>query len=384
MRVTQDTAGGVRSQLSRAVALIALVAAACGSGTTTATTSAQPSDPVVVEAKANVAKASAPESTWYGPTTGPKAATGKKIACVAGFLPDETETRWCTAITAAAKAIGWQTMTLDGKGTLSGMSAAILQALSNNVNGLILAAIDASSMQDAIGQAIQRGVTVITIQGLANPGPSAPNHVFTVVTQRGQDIGKTTADIAIADSQGTAQGVVIYDSLYEIARIKGQGMVDELKRCSNCKVLEYLNSPFASATTLFGGQMTSMVQKYPGKVYYMAIADYYFDYGAPALKAAGVPSQGQVVIVGTDGSPATYQRIRTGEYEIATIPPPANEQGWEAVDEMNRAFNQQPWSGYIPPVQVINKSNLNLITAEGYYDPPNGYQQQYKTIWGVA
>ena len=42
-----------------------------------------------------------------------------------------------------------------------------------------------------------------------------------------------------------------------------------------------------------------------------------------------------------DGSPAAYQRIRTGTYEIGTIPEPAAMQGWQAMDEMNRALDKR-------------------------------------------
>ena len=93
---------------------------------------------------------------------------------------------------------------------------------------------------------------------------------------------------------------------------------------------------------------------------------------------------GQATFIGTDGSPAAYQRIKSGQYEIATIPPPEVEQGWQAIDELNRAFNKKPWSGYVPPIQVITKSNIGtLITAQGYYQPQNGYVQHYESIWGV-
>jgi ribose transport system substrate-binding protein len=384
MRTARGAVG--RKPATFAMVVGALLASACGASTTSSSSgAAQSGSSNLAAAQAAVTKAEAPETAWLGPTSGPPAAKNKKIACIAQQLANDTLQQWCRGLADAAQALGWQEVTLDGMGTLSGQSSAILQALSGNINGIVLAGIDPSTQQSAINQAVQQGVQVVTLQGLTTPGPAPQDHVFAVVTQRGSEIGKITADKAIVDSNGTAQAVVIVDNVYEIARIKAGSMVSEIQGCSGCKLLEELNSPLAQTTTLFPSQMTSLVQKYPGKVYYMAITDFYFDYGVPALKAAGVAPTGTAVIVGTDGSPGAYQRIRDGQFEVATVPPPEHEQGWEAADELNRAFNNAPWSGYVPPVQLIDASNIGqLITAQGYYDPPNNYAQHYKSIWGVG
>ncbi|GAP60635.1 sugar ABC transporter, substrate-binding protein [Arthrobacter sp. Hiyo1] len=48
------------------------------------------------------------------------------------------------------------------------------------------------------------------------------------------------------------------------------------------------------------------------------------------------------------------------------------------MDELNRAFNNQPASGYVPQIHVSTKDNT---TATDAWDP-TGYQDAYRKIWG--
>ncbi len=65
----------------------------------------------------------------------------------------------------------------------------------------------------------------------------------------------------------------------------------------------------------------------------------------PALAAAGIdgranPKNGSA----GDGSEAAFQRIRTGQYQTVTVAEPLNLQGWQLVDELNRAVQGKPCS----------------------------------------
>ena len=55
------------------------------------------------------------------------------------------------------------------------------------------------------------------------------------------------------------------------------------------------------------------------------------------------------MVSGGDGSVSAYDRVRQGQYQAATIPEPLNLHGWQAIDEMNRAFAGAPPSGYVTP-----------------------------------
>ncbi len=94
---------------------------------------------------------------------------------------------------------------------------------------------------------------------------------------------------------------------------------------------------------------TSLLQKFGDKwTHSLAINDLYFDFMGPSLAAAGKNGDGAPKNISAgDGSESAFQRIRAKQYQDGTVPEPLNMQGWQLVDELNRAFAKQPWSGYI-------------------------------------
>ena len=85
-----------------------------------------------------------------------------------------------------------------------------------------------------------------------------------------------------------------------------------------------------------------------------------------------------------DGSESAYQRIRAGQYQAVTVAEPLNLQGWQLVDELNRAVQGQAWSGYTSPLHVVTKENVAFDGGDkNIFDPGNGYRDAYAKIWGV-
>jgi ribose transport system substrate-binding protein len=131
---------------------------------------------------------------------------------------------------------------------------------------------------------------------------------------------------------------------------------------------------------------TSLIGKNGAKwTYAIGVTDLYFDYISPSLRAVGIEPGGYPrAISAGDGSVSAFERIRSGEYQIATVAEPLNEQGWQAIDEANRAISGSAPSGYISPVHLITKKNIEADGGDrNVYDPANGYQDIYKKIWGV-
>ena len=58
-------------------------------------------------------------------------------------------------------------------------------------------------------------------------------------------------------------------------------------------------------------------------------------------------------------------------------------QGWQAIDELNRALNNAPPSGFQQPLHIITKDNVDRdINADGIYEPKVDYRAAYAKIWG--
>src|SRR5690606_32917741 len=113
------------------------------------------------------------------------------------------------------------------------------------------------------------------------------------------------------------------------ARAKAEGMRDEFAKCETCELLGYENSPLAEVETRTPQLFSTYVQQYGEDFQYvMTIADYYYDFAVPALESGGVPPDA-VKLVGSDGTPQAYERIRNGQYQVATVPEPVHLQGYQ-------------------------------------------------------
>ena len=59
-------------------------------------------------------------------------------------------------------------------------------------------------------------------------------------------------------------------------------------------------------------------------------------------------------------------------------------QGYQAIDELNRAFHKMPSSGFVQTPYLVTPEN---ISAEGgdrnTFIPSNNYEKHYLELWGV-
>jgi ribose transport system substrate-binding protein len=338
----------------------------------------------VAAAQAIVAAATGPTDKWFGPTSSPKPPANQTVVCVEYLAQDITSATWCRGVTEAADKLGWKSSVIDGQGTADGIRRALQQAIALQPNGIVLASVDAQSNVGLMKEANASGIKIVGIHSVANPGPAPDVGLFTNVTCEPKKQGALGASMAIADAKGAAQLVAVTDTQYAIARAKADAAQATIQACPTCKMLAYVSTPVGSANQNMPGYFTSWIQKYPDPFYVYTVTDAgFFDPGVPALRTGGVPASGRIALIGSDGSPAAYQRIRSGAYEIGTIPEPAAMQGWQATDELIRALNNAPPSGFQQPLHVITKDNIDHdINADGIYEPKVDYRAEYAKIWG--
>src|SRR5262249_22620976 len=165
--------GGVKSGAARTRRLrLALVAAVVG---TTALTAAVHGAGARQERGAQAGSASAVSvgqakaalfanakwpTAWKGPTTPTKAQKGKKIVVISCSQATACSLE-VDGIVDGAKAIGWQTQVVDGKGDPSVYSSAIRTAVTQGADGIILASINVGLVVDALRFAKDHHVPVL-------------------------------------------------------------------------------------------------------------------------------------------------------------------------------------------------------------------------------
>jgi len=339
-------------------------------------------------AKDYVAQATAPVTAWDGPTTGPKAQGKKLVVYASADQRNGGASGVGDGAQEAAQALGWDFRILDGQGSVPGRTSALTQAIALKPDGIILGTIDAAEQAPVIEQAVAAGIKVVGWHSGAAPGKidGVPG-VFTNITTDPLEVAKASGLYAVVDSDGKANVILFTDSIYAIATAKTNAEKTAVEGCKGCKVLEVVDTPIGELANNMGQITTSLLSKYGEDwTYSIGVNDLYFDFAAPSLQSAGVdPATGYPrQIAAGDGSVPAFQRIRDKQYQLATVAEPLHLHGWQTIDELNRAFAGEQPSGYVAHVHLFINSNIDKDGgANNIFDPGNGYQNEYKKIWGV-
>lgn len=368
-------------------AVFALALSACGGSTATPAPSAASVAPssaandVVAAAKQFVADQLAAKAGWDGPADGPKAVAGGLIVFVGADLTNGGIAALSDGVKEAATAIGWELKVIDGKASADGRTQAMNQAIALKPAGIILGGFDAAEQKTAITEATTQKIPVVGWHAGSKAGPDASVGLFTNVTTDPLFVSKMAADYAIADSDGKAGVVIFTDSQYQIAVDKANAIQDEIKKCSTCTVLSYEDSPIAEAQQKMPPLVASLLQKYGDKMtYLLAINGNYFAGSRAALIDAGKKgTDAPFAVAAGDGDAAEFQRIRDGDYQKASVAEPLYLQGWQLVDELNRARAGVAASTFVAPPGLIVKETVPAGTV---FDPKSAYRDNYKKIWG--
>jgi ribose transport system substrate-binding protein len=385
----------VTRRLATASAVIAAVflLAACSSASVGSqssaapTTSAKnpyasiiPSGDVVAASKTLVAQNQKGTNGFTPPSVGAKAQKpGATIAYVASDLTDGGVTGVREGVKQAAAAIGWNVTEFDGQGTVAGHTTAMGQAIASHPAAIVLGSVDAVEQASTIKQATEAGIPVFGWHSTAAPGAGAG--LKTNITTNPLRVAQLAGAFAVANSNGKAGAVIMTDSQYSIAIEKSSAVAAYIKSCKTCSVLETVDSPIAATAQDMPGIISAALQKYGSKfTYLIGINGQYFSGAAPALQAAGkAPAGPPYGIAAGDGVASEFQRIRSSQYQTATVAEPLYLQGWQLVDAINDSFAGKSIPKFVADPALIDKNN---VPTTDVFDPDSGYRNVYKKIWG--
>ncbi|KJK55105.1 substrate-binding domain-containing protein [Saccharothrix sp. ST-888] len=334
----------------------------------------------LARAEANVQQAERIDISWTGPTSGPTAVSDRSIAYVAQTMTNPGVAGVAKGVIEAAKVIGWNVRVIDGQGTPVGVQAAFSQAIDLKPAGIVIGGFDPGLTEQQLAQADAAHIPLVGWHAVAAPGPSTNPPLFSNITTSVADVARSSADWIIAESNGNAGTVVFTDDSIPFARNKSELIRNQLATCPSVKLLAYENIPIPDSSSRTPQEVSSLLARFQGRwTFSVAINDLYFADAAPALRAADKPGGGAPYNIGAgDGDPSAFQRIDSRQFQAATVPEPLTEQGWQIIDEFNRAFSGSPASGYVAPVHIATAANSNGATS---WDPP-GYRAAYRKIWG--
>jgi ribose transport system substrate-binding protein len=363
-----------------------LAALAAGTALAVLAASAALAD-AVSDAKAFMAQVSKPNPPWNGPTTGPQAEAGKTIIYVSTDQRNGGARGAGEGVKEAAEKIGWTFRLIDGQGSVAGRSSGLQQAIASKPDVIVLGGIDANEQAAVIEDAAKQGIVLVGWHSYAKSGPHDKLPIFSNITTDPLEVARAAASYPCAETGGKAGVVIFTDSTYEIAIAKSNAMAKVIAACGDSKVLEVVDTPLADASNRMPPLTTALLQRYGSKwTHALSINDLTFDFMAPALAGAGLPGSGPPVNVSAgDGSEVAFQRIREGQYQAGTVAEPLRLQGWQIVDEANRALHHEKDSGYVAAAHLFTPANIQFDGGpKNTYDPDNHYTDAYLKIWGVA
>jgi ribose transport system substrate-binding protein len=360
------------------VVTIGLVAVGCGGAHDRASPS---TDPVVRRAKADVARGLSSPAGYRGAASGPRAQPGGLVVFVAGDLTNGGIAGAALGVQQAAAVIGWQLQILDGQGSTAGQARALRAALRLKPAGIVLGGFDATVQALGLRRAGALGIPVVGWHAGTRPGPDRRAGLFTNVSTDPASVARLAAEYAIADSDGTANVVIFTDRKYPIAAYKADVMAAEIRKCRRCSVLDIVDSPIGLAQQQMPGVVSSLLHRFGPRFRYMlTINGIYIGGALAAFVNAGKRGEDPPFAIGAgDGDASDFERIHAGDHQTASIAEPLYLQGWQIVDELNRARAGQPPSGYIAPPRLITRSD---VPNGEVFDPPTGYRATYRRIWG--
>ena len=349
----------------------------------TALPTTRDASPRLIDMQQAVAQASEHGMLWTGPKSGPMAQTGATVAVVCEDLRNGGILAVANGINEASKIIGWKIQIFDAGGAADRRRQMLAAASASKPDGVIIVGADAQAIRAQLLEFSERGTPVVGWHVSPFAGPVSGSPVAMNVSTNPLDVARLTARAAVVESQGRAGVVIFTDSNFQIALAKSNAMAEVIRACTGCTLLEVRDVAISRSAELMPAVTKELLARYGARwTQALAINDIYFDYAAPELTKAGLPSNRISMMSAGDGSAAAFLRIQAGTFQTATVAEPLNLHGWQLVDELNRLLAGQPVTGYVAPVHLVTAKNIAFDGGpQLHYDPDNGYRAIYRRIW---
>jgi ribose transport system substrate-binding protein len=367
------------SRLAAVIAAFALSAgvAACGSDSSSSDASAASGSGTAAlgasdRFAAEVAKYKKPISTWPGPNSSTTPPKGKKIVVITCSSQGNGCVRAAGGVTKAGAKFGWDVTTIDGKGDPAAWNAGILSAIADHADGIVLDAVPPPLVGAAVAKAHAAGIAVVEIF------QKADKPVFAYVNPDHTAQGVAMADWVAADSKGRAHVLIVEDNEFKELMERVDGFKSELAKCSGCKIVGTVSSQIGTMAQELPQAIVSALTAHPDANYVVSQYDSNATFAGQGVRSAG--KQGQVKVVGYEGDAQSVDAIRKGDIQAATVADPAEWMGWQAVDELSRAFNKRKPENTPVPWRLLDKSN---VPSSGGWAGDFDFESKFAQIWGA-
>jgi ribose transport system substrate-binding protein len=292
----------------------------------------------------------------------------------------------CVALTkplkAATDAVGWRLRVVNAGLTPETVKAAWDQAVQGDPDAVIGSGFSRALYEPELRALADRGVPVLNMTTADPPenGYAATQNYGPDFTAAGERLGQYVLDRGGDDVKAVTITASAFANLGYIAR-GFKATIEE--NCDACEVDDEI-VPATSLGNDLPTRVSTYLQAHPDVNWvYMGYADMMV--GVPAALASAGISKDDVHFVTLDSLPTTAQYMKDGNYLVAAEGSPKPEMMWRHVDFLLRYFNREPTepaTAHTLPTWTLTADTLPSTTEE--FPLVDGYEQQYKQLWGVG
>ncbi len=362
------------------VAALALTVSACGSSDDDSSGdsgSSSGSSAVVKESEANLKTLTA-NPKWVGPTKAVKPAPNKTI----GIIPCTLAAAGCTRVhdgaVAAAEALGYETVVLDGKGDPQQYLSNVEDLIQQDVDAILNVVIPDSTIPSGLQAAEKAGTPVICTVCGNPPKPDVPVTSDVEVDADYAAQGVAAADFIIANGGGKV--VTMNDNIFRPNQVRWEELTKRLNESDNVEIVDDV-AITASGDINANHQKVTMgvLQRFPeGELDWITTpAD---SEGIGQVQAIQATGREEVQTVGYDCDEQNLGFIRDGAGEAACVATPLEWLGWAGMDQVVRILAGEEFVEEPVGIRVITADN---VPAEGEPAIDVDFESEYKKLWGV-
>lgn len=361
----------------------ALLAACASSGSDSGTTPGSAAASDISNVEKAISELSSPTQSMPKPTDPVKRVAGGNVVVIAAGLSTEGSSVVASFVQDGIRAAGLKIApTLDGKYDPTVQAGLIRRAVQDQVDGIILVAINPSTVADAVNSAIHAKIPVVDVSNGPDRNSSAIDAPGVVrVDPSFEQIGTAQGYAAIAAASGSGKIGVLMNEEYGGTIVQNQTAVSVIEaQCPACQV-EKLNMSMADLSQPTTPFFTAFLSKNPDVKVVVAPFD---SATVPIATAATQKGRTDVQFVGNGAFKPVPQMIKDGGSNIvATVAYPMPYMGWSAVDQMLRLLNGMPtWDSSSLPVAMVTKDNIEKFDITAVYAAPDfDFHQMYSDLW---
>jgi ribose transport system substrate-binding protein len=286
-----------------------------------------------------------------GPNTGDAA---KKISVVTPYMANETTKYVIDQFKEQAEAKGWEVTVTDTAGDFGMLVSRIQDAVTQNVDAVVLGMGDPTQMTAGLDAAQKAGIPVFGLDAGVTEG------VLLNVTSDNAALGKASAE-ALAEAIGETGNVIMFThDPHPGVRERAAAAEAALSQYPNINIVQKIHidvpGPLDNARSNTEDQLSAYAET-------GSIAGIWAGWDEPAagaVQAIEAAGRSEIKVVGIDGAPFALEEIAKNGPFIATVAQDFDGMAQQLVDQIEKSFNgEAPASDSIRiPGVLVTQDNV--------------------------